>query len=266
MNQPPNFNRLATIYRWMEWASFGPWLGWCRCAFLHELSACRHAAVIGDGDGRFTARLLAANPIVQVDAIDASSAMLNALLRRAGPNSARVRTYLGDARDWQPSIALEHSRETLSLKGTGFSPYINATKSTRALVHEGCISKQSTPPIDLIVTHFFLDCLTTAEVQSLAAKLRRATSPSAVWLISDFAIPSTFFGRAVARPLVSALYAAFALLTGLKVRSLPDHSTALLRSGFTLQKRRTWLGGLLISQLWAFNASEIAPNSAPKPL
>jgi SAM-dependent methyltransferase len=235
MTQPPDFNRLAAIYRWMEWASFGPWLSWCRCAFIPEVSACRYAAVLGDGDGRFTARLLAANSIVRIDAVDASSAMLNALVHRAGPDSARIRTYLADAREWQP------------VTPTKAPPDENET-------------------YDLIVTHFFLDCLTTAEVQSLAAKLRRTTSPSAVWLVSDFAIPSTLFGRAIAWPLVSVLYAAFALLTGLAVRSLPDHSTALLRSGFTLQKRRTWLGGLLISELWASNASDIAPNSTAKPL
>jgi hypothetical protein len=161
--------------------------------------------------------------------------MLNALVKRAGPNSGRVRTYLADARKWQPAPST-------------------------------AIPSQENGTYDLIVTHFFLDCLTTAEVQSLATRLRRATSPSAVWLVSDFAIPPTLFGRAVALPLVSALYAAFALLTGLAVRSLPDHSTALSCSGFTLQKRRTWLGGLLISELWSANASDIAPNSTPKPL
>jgi|HubBroStandDraft_2_1064218.scaffolds.fasta_scaffold286387_1 SAM-dependent methyltransferase len=235
MTRTPDFNRLAAIYRWMEWLSFGPWLGWCRSAYLPELSACRHAVVLGDGDGRFTARLLAANPTIRIDAVDASSAMLSALVRRAGPDSSRVRTYLADAREWQPGPPTENPLRE------------NET-------------------YDLIATHFFLDCLTTAEVQHLAANLRPFASRSAVWLVSDFAIPSTMFGRAVARPGVSALYAAFALFTGLTVRSLPDHSTALFRSGFNLKKRRTWLAGLLISELWSANASDIAPTSAPKPL
>jgi hypothetical protein len=57
MSQPPDFNRLARFYRWMELVSFGPWLCWCRCAFVGEVSACRYALILGDGDGRFTARL-----------------------------------------------------------------------------------------------------------------------------------------------------------------------------------------------------------------
>jgi hypothetical protein len=226
MNKPSDFNRLARLYRWMEWATFGPCLGWCRRAYLAELSACRHAVVLGDGDGRFTSRLLSTNSLIQIDAVDASSAMLRALVRRAGHQSARIRTHHADARSWRPAPTPENQ------------------------------------PIDLITTHFFLDCLITSEVHSLATRLRRLESPSALWLVSEFAIPPTWFGRLVARPLVSGLYLAFAWLTGLTVRTLPDHSAALRQSGFCLQKRRTWLGGLLTSELWSSGVSHIVPNPA----
>jgi Methyltransferase domain len=217
MNRPPDFNRLAGIYWWMELLTFGPYLRRCRCAFLADLAACRHALILGDGDGRFTARLLAANPALMVDAVDSSAAMLRALIRRAGPYASRLRTHLADARNWQP--------------GEEVTPGESA-------------------PYDLIVTHFFLDCLTTQEVRSLANRLRPVVSPSASWLVSEFAVPPGWFGRIVARPAISALYMAFGRLTGLTVRTLPDHASALLQFGFTLEKRRTWLGGLLISQLW----------------
>jgi hypothetical protein len=214
----------------MEWASFGPMLTKCRCAYVPELTACCHALVLGDGDGRFTARLLTANPTLIVDAVDASLAMLHSLVRRSGPHSARVRTHLADARRWSP-----------------------------AALHEN-------PPIDLIASHFFLDCLTTDEVQSLAERMRGAVSPSALWLVSEFAVPPTWFGRLVARPVVSGLYLVFAWLTGLAVRSLPDHATALRQSGFTLQKRRAWLGGLLISELWhAAQTLQAAEKIVPEP-
>jgi hypothetical protein len=267
MNQPPNFNRLAGLYRWMEWFSFGPWLGWCRCAFLPEVSACCNAVVFGDGDGRFTSRLLAANPTIQIEAVDASAAMLAALARRAGSHSARVRTCLKDARAWQPmnGTGFQMKGTGFQMKGTGFSPYTEATKSTGALAPEGYISKQPIPPIDLIVTHFFLDCLTTDEVRSLATTLRRFASPSALWLVSEFAIPPTAFGRLFARPLVSALYAAFALLTGLTVRNLPDYHHALRTAGFTIGKSRTWLGGLLTSELWSIDAEQTTPDLPAKP-
>jgi SAM-dependent methyltransferase len=102
MMPPPNFNRLARLYRWMELFSFGPWLMLCRCAFLNEcLNSCR-ALVLGDGDGRFTARLLRANLAIRIDAVDASPAMLSALSRRAGPHNARMRRHQADVCSLQP--------------------------------------------------------------------------------------------------------------------------------------------------------------------
>jgi ubiquinone/menaquinone biosynthesis C-methylase UbiE len=208
---PPDFNRLARIYRWMELASFGPWLHWCRCTFLDEVADRRRALVLGDGDGRFTARLLNANPEIQIDAVDASVAMLNVLRRRAGTNANRVRTWNTDARVWHP-------------EGT---------------------------PYDLVVTHFFLDCLSSAEIEALSATVSTALTPSAKWLISEFAIPPGLYGRLFARPLVRGLYWAFGKLTGLKINELPDHRAALRRSGLGLVAQRNLLGGLLVSELWS---------------
>lgn len=207
----PNFDRLARAYRWMEYLSFGPALWRCRTEFLSQMTKCRNALVIGDGDGRFTARLLETNPAIRVDAVDASPAMLRALTLGAGPNAQRVCTEVADARAWQPK---------------------NAT------------------PYDLVVTHFFLDCLTTAEIRQLAARIQALAAPEAKWVVSEFAIPHSLFGRLVARPLVAALYLAFGILTGLKVRILPNHASALAATGFQLARRRTRLWGLLVSELW----------------
>jgi hypothetical protein len=215
MNRPPDFNRLARLYRWMELLTFGPWLSLTRGTFVSFLTHSQRALVLGDGDGRFSARLLRANRAVIIEAVDASSAMLLGLLRHAVPHADRVKVHLADARGWQPSV-------------TGPDP---------------CC--------DLIATHFFLDCLTQVEVEALAAGLRSAVSPSALWVVSEFAIPAGWFGRLVGRPLIAILYWSFGWLTGLAVRSLPDHSAALRDAGFTLQARRTRLAGLLIAELWS---------------
>jgi len=210
---PPDFNRLAGPYRWLEYLTFGPWLARARCAFLPRLSHCRNVLVLGDGDGRFTARLLGASPDVRIHAIDASPAMLRALVRRAGPDAGRVSTGLADVRLWRPA---------------------NDAK-----------------PYDAIFTHFFLDCLTTAEIQSMAEALRPSLLPTAVWIVSEFAAPRGIYGRCFARPLIWGLYRVFGALTGLTVRTLPDHHLALPTAGFALRDRRTWLGGLLVSEFWS---------------
>jgi len=217
MNPTPNFDGLARIYRWMELASFGPALWRCRCHFLGELQSCRKALVLGDGDGRFTARLLQVNPEIRVDAVDASEAMLRALMGRAGRHRERVRTFCADVRTWEPA-------------GQDY---------------------------DLIVSHFFLDCLTTEEVARLARRLRSCILPGAKWLTSDFAVPENRFGKIVARPMVRGLYFAFRGLTGLRVRRLPDYDNALHNEGFSRKSRYDLLGGLLVTELWFAEPTEL---------
>ena len=207
--QPADFDRLAPFYRWMEWFSFGPFLGQCRSAFLSEMKNRQTALILGDGDGRFAARLLEQNPSITVDAVDASAAMLKELERRTNPHAHRLQTHCADARQFRPPHTY-----------------------------------------DLFVTHFFLDCLSTGEVAQLALRIRRHAAADATWVISEFAVPEGILGRAVARPLVSALYWAFRWLTGLQVRHLPDHRSALRQAGFILLQRRRRLGGLLVSELW----------------
>jgi SAM-dependent methyltransferase len=225
MQPPPNFDRLAAPYRWMEALSFGPWLWRCRCAFLGQMKSARRALVLGDGDGRFTARLLQENPTVRVDAVDISPAMLEALVRRAEKDGLRVKAIVADLRAWSPD-------PTMNEGGWGY---------------------------DLVVTHFVLDCLTTDEVEGLASRIRPFLAQDAVWVVAEFVIPEGRFGRWVARPIVGMLYGVFALITGLRVRALPDHAGALERAGFQLRPPKKWLGGLLLSECWDGSGSGHRP-------
>jgi hypothetical protein len=215
MNQPPDFNPLARLYRWMEFTTFGPFLMLTREAFLPRLTEARCALILGDGDGHFTARLVRENSVVRVDAVDASAGMLDELLRRARPHEERVQVHLADVRTWQTP-----------------APILGR-------------------PYDLIATHFFLDCLTTQEVRTLAGRLGGAVSPSALWVVSEFAVPPGWFGRFIARPVIGTLYFCFGLLTGLAVRRLPDYGSALRDAGFTLLERKSRLAGLLAAELWS---------------
>ena len=78
-----NFDPLARPYRWLEYATFGRALERCRFHFLPALTGARRALVLGDGDGRFLARLLRANPELEADVVDCSPAMLRLLQRTA---------------------------------------------------------------------------------------------------------------------------------------------------------------------------------------
>jgi SAM-dependent methyltransferase len=209
-----NFDPVARTYRWLEYMSFGPWLGRCRNAQLAHLSGARHALLLGDGDGRFLARLLAANPTLTADVVDSSQAMLRLLEQRCGPQVChRIRLHHADALDW-----------ILDWKPSG--------------------------SYDLIVSHFFLDCLFPQQLEQLFAGVLPHALPGAQWVISEFAIPPNAFAAYLARGIIGSLYRAFGLLTGLPVRALPDYATSLLRRGLAPTRDRRYLAGLLCSQIW----------------
>lgn len=231
ITRAPQFDRVARLYRPMEYLSFGPLLERCRFIHLPSLVAARQALVLGDGDGRFLARLLAANRQLRAHAVDASPAMLRLLCARVSRASAGVA----------------------------------AMGSVPGRLSTTCADIRTfTPPesgYDLVVTHFFLDCLSTGETEELIARLRPHLTPGALWLVSEFHVPAD--GRLLAwlaRALISALYAAFRLLTGLQIRRIPPWPSLLARAGFTRQAARSWLGGLLVSELWQATAPSRAQS------
>lgn len=213
----------------MEYLSFGRWLE--RCRFAHLAGLCRsrpapqRGLVLGDGDGRFLARLLAGIPRLQADAVDLSPAMLRLLRKRVRDAGAedRLATMCGDARGLIPP-------------DSGY---------------------------DLVVSHFFLDCLTEPETAALIEKVGSHLAPGAIWLVSEFEVPSSRLRAGCARALIASLYLGFRLLTGLRVRRIPPWRELLERSGFVPQSSRSLLGGLLVSELWRFEATTSCPGALP---
>ncbi len=86
----------------MEYLTFGPMLERCRSTYLDRFAGARRALILGDGDGRFLARLLAVNPDVTADVVDSSRTMLRILENRTRQNRHRVHLHRADALTWQP--------------------------------------------------------------------------------------------------------------------------------------------------------------------
>lgn len=204
-----NCDSIARAYRWMEYIVFGRALERCRTRFLSSIDQAERVLMLGDGDGRFLASYLRANPHGRVDCVDASREMLRLARERAAkiPGALdRVRFIHADARDLLPDAAY-----------------------------------------DLIVTHFFLDCLAEAEVKALAS---RFAHPDTRWLNSEFRIPDGPIASTVGSALIRVMYQFFSATTGLQTRCLPCHRDILTRQGFRLQQEMRSLKGLLVSELW----------------
>jgi SAM-dependent methyltransferase len=208
-----NFDPVARLYRWTEYLSFGPMLERCRETYLARLTEARRALVLGDGDGRFLARLLAVNPGLTVDVVDSSRRMLRVLESRVESrigSRQRINLYHADALAWEPA-----------------------------------------GNYDLIVTHFFLDCFLPEQLDQLIDRVLPHAAPGAKWVISEFAVPANPWLAPLAAALIALLYRIFFTLTNLPVRLLPDYCSALRDRGLLLHDQHSHLAGLLCAQLWS---------------
>jgi len=89
--------RLARWYRWIEYAAFGRALERSRFAYLPRLAAARRILILGEGDGRVLARLLALAPEAHFNVVELSPEMI-ALAKQRAHNSDRVAFHCEDAR------------------------------------------------------------------------------------------------------------------------------------------------------------------------
>ncbi len=144
------------------------------------------------------------------------------------------------------ALAVDTSATMLHLLRHRCQPHANRLQTLQA----SALSVTPAPDIDLIITHFFLDCLTQPELDTLAQNLAAYTSPGTLWLLSDFAIPPTPLLRPLAALYIRALYLAFRTLTGLRVTHLPDPRSALATAGFDRIARHDLLYGLLYTEIW----------------
>ncbi len=91
-----NADPLARVYRWLEYAAFGRALARCRFAHLGALTGARRVLILGEGDGRFVARLLRENRGARVEVVEASGEMVRVAKARVGEDE-RVRWHQTDA-------------------------------------------------------------------------------------------------------------------------------------------------------------------------
>jgi SAM-dependent methyltransferase len=117
---------------------------------------------------------------------------------------------------------------------------------------------------DLVVSHFFLDVLDHCQATAAIAQVSAALTPGSAWLISEFQVPASGIRRLHARLWLRAMYAFFALTTGLRASTLPPYRDCLTRCGFTEIDYKERRFGLIRSQVWRKTISrQTAPALDP---
>jgi ubiquinone/menaquinone biosynthesis C-methylase UbiE len=219
------FDRLARAYQPIEYFVFGRGLQRCRVAFVPQLTDCRRVLILGEGDGRFLAAFLKANPVATVDVLDVSARMAQRAQRRiaALPGSERVRFTVADAR-------------TVEWPATSY---------------------------DAIVTNFFLDCFPADQLDALIGRLAQTLSPGGRWVVGDFNMPPTGAPRRRAAVKLAVMYGFFRLAARLPAGRLVDPAPMLRRYGLELCAEKLWQGGFLRAQLWQSPRTAVRGLSCP---
>jgi ubiquinone/menaquinone biosynthesis C-methylase UbiE len=207
-----NADPIAAAYRWVEYLAFGRTLERCRYAHIEKIPADSRVLILGEGDGRFLAALLPRlSAEASVDVIESSAKMI-ALAKR------RVSSHAGDR------VQFYHNRDReLHVPQSGY---------------------------DVVVTNFFLDCLSRSEAAALIRTATDRLQSGGLWVVGEFHVPERGLRRWHARLWIHTMYRFFRMTTGLKVRTIPDYAKLLRTANFTQRNRLEQRYGLVVAELW----------------
>jgi SAM-dependent methyltransferase len=211
-----NFDGLAKSYRLLEWLAFGRSLETARFSHLDALEGCQRVLILGEGDGRFLARLIRHYPELTAVCMDRSGTML-----------ARAAGRLTE---------LERQRVTFR--------------------HADALSEElGRREFDAVVTLFFLDCFREEEAAGLIGRIGLALREESRWVWADFALPTHGWRRWRAHCWLCGLYAFFRWKTGITARRLPPVERLIQAGGFRQQSGKTWQAGLVRSAVFVRQAT-----------
>lgn len=99
---------------------------------------------------------------------------------------------------------------------------------------------------DAVVSLFFLDNFNANTLEHLTDDITCHLHPGGCWYLADFRVGTKRLNHQL---WLWVMYRFFRLTTDIEARALVD-PTGWLEARLSLQKRRTWRGGLLVSETW----------------
>lgn len=190
------YDRLAKVYRPLEFCLFGHALQRARVALIGDLPKATEILVLGDGDGRLLEQLCQSQTDGQITSVDHSQVMLDRQRARLEPLGAdrRVQFICRDARSFVPAVG----------------------------------------KYDLLITAFFLDCFTEVELGKLLPIWLAGLRESGHFYFVDFVRPKSLWRRCQSDVYQSMMHGLFRWQTGLPNRRLVDLDAALAVQTLTL--------------------------------
>ncbi len=101
-------------------------------------------------------------------------------------------------------------------------------------------------PYQVLITPFFLDCFTDAELEVLMPELTRMVEPGGIWLFTDFMRSPILRYRL----LTKFMYLFFRVVAGIRAGELPDFDRHFARTGLQMIRSTSWKHGYIESRMY----------------
>ena len=216
------YDRLARHYEILETLMFGVGLQRSRTALLESIPPCQNALLLGDGDGRLLESFLSSQPECQITSVDQSPGMLERQqLRLAHHPQRRNVTWL------------QQDARSLS----------------------NCSGK-----FDLLITAFFLDCLTPRDLEQHLPRWLATVMSGGSFYFVDFRQPDSGWKRVRGRIYLAMMHWFFRWQTDLPNRNLVNLEAVLNRYPLELLASRNMNHDLISSRLFRLSNTESATD------
>jgi SAM-dependent methyltransferase len=213
--------------------------------------------LLGDGDGRGLAHLLAHRPQDMFVSLDLSGEML----RRA-----RGRFHLASRNSYPSRRAPARPMD----RRPGGDPGGDPTEPRRvewcqADIRNGWPQALKGRTFDAVVSQFFLDCFTDDEIRAWWPEVAARLRPGGAWWVTDFTPPEALKGWPAVRQrlILASLYPAFRWTTSMGARTLPDLQRPFQEAGWVEAERARLPSGICHVVRWRKPWSR---RGLPKPM
>ncbi len=222
-NSQRGYDRMARPYQATEWLVFGNQLQQARVALLDDLPPWNRLLIFGDGNGRLLEQLCPKQTGLSKEGV-------------AGNACGRI-------------TSLDHSLRMLHRQQSRIDS-VHATQYVDLVHADARGYKPAVGAYDVVVTPFFLDCFSLAELKQHLPHWLAALRVGGTLLYVDFIVPQSPWQRPRAKVLLSAMHLFFRWQTGLVNRQLVNIQPLIEQCGLRMESERISGRGMITAQLW----------------
>lgn len=214
MKKENDFNGIAPVYDILSFLVFGRSIKKSQLCFLDQIPPTSKLLIVGGGSGAFLLPLLERRPNVSITYVELSEAMIRRCKERIESIS-------------NPHVEFVHA---------DVHHYLSTFKN------------EEETKFDVVITHFFLDVMNSAGLQSFTNNILNFITKDCMWLCSDFVLNRD--ANYLKRAFVKSMYLFFRVFSNLEGNRLLPFKVFFKKAGFKQVDRISFYFGMIDSCLY----------------